>query len=66
GGPLLGHLLLRVAGGDGWAPRLLSVVSLLALLGCIMVGVMHGSEIVTIRSSVQQASALVPGYGLFM
>lgn len=25
GGPLLGYLLLRVAGVDGWAPRLLPV-----------------------------------------
>ncbi|EPC0956477.1 dimethyl sulfoxide reductase anchor subunit family protein, partial [Klebsiella pneumoniae] len=66
GGPLLGYLLLRVAGVDGWALRLLPVVSLLALLVSIMVVVMQGSELATIRSSVQQASALVPDYGLFM
>ncbi|MEF3194990.1 dimethyl sulfoxide reductase anchor subunit [Klebsiella quasipneumoniae subsp. similipneumoniae] len=66
GGPLLGYLLLRVAGVDGWAMRLLPVVSLLALLVSIMVVVMQGSELATIRSSVQQASALVPDYGLLM
>ena len=64
GDPLLGYLLLRVAGVDGWALRLLPVVSLLALLVSIMVVVMQGSELATIRSSVQQASALVPDYGL--
>jgi anaerobic dimethyl sulfoxide reductase subunit C (anchor subunit) len=32
GGPLLGYLLLRVAGVDGWAMRLLPVVTLLALV----------------------------------
>lgn len=41
GGPLLGYLLLRVAGVDGWALRLLPVVSLLALLVSIMVVVMQ-------------------------
>ncbi|HBT9301592.1 TPA: dimethyl sulfoxide reductase anchor subunit, partial [Klebsiella pneumoniae] len=51
GGPLLGYLLLRVAGVDGWALRLLPVVSLLALLVSIMVVVMQGSELATIRSS---------------
>ncbi|EPL0042194.1 dimethyl sulfoxide reductase anchor subunit family protein [Klebsiella pneumoniae] len=66
GGPLLGYLLLRVADVDGWALRLLPVVSLLALLVSIMVVVMQGSELATIRSSVQQASALVPDYGLLM
>ena len=66
GGPLLGYLLLRVASVDGWALRLLPVVSLLALLVSIMVVVMQGSELATIRSSVQQASALVPDYGLLM
>lgn len=66
GGPLLGYLLLRVAGVDGWAMRLLPVVSLLALLVSIMVVVMQGSELATIRSSIQQASALVPDYGLLM
>ncbi|WP_130944861.1 dimethyl sulfoxide reductase anchor subunit family protein [Klebsiella quasipneumoniae] len=66
GGPLLGYLLLRVAGVDGWAMRLLPVVTLLALLVSIMVVLMQGSELATIRSSIQQASALVPDYGLLM
>ncbi|MFL3235908.1 dimethyl sulfoxide reductase anchor subunit family protein [Klebsiella pneumoniae] len=38
----------------------------LTLLVSIMVVVMQGSELATIRSSVQQASALVPDYGLLM
>ncbi|WP_194400065.1 dimethyl sulfoxide reductase anchor subunit family protein [Klebsiella variicola] len=66
GGPLLGYLLLRVAGVDGWALRLLPVVTLLALLASIVVVLMQGSELATIRSSIQQASALVPDYGLLM
>ncbi len=41
GGPLLGYLLLRVAGVDGWAMRLLPVVTLLALLASIVVVVMQ-------------------------
>ncbi|MFI4521378.1 DmsC/YnfH family molybdoenzyme membrane anchor subunit [Klebsiella pneumoniae] len=64
-------------GGIGWLlavckklpaglRSLLPVVSLLALLVSIMVVVMQGSELATIRSSVQQASALVPDYGLLM
>ncbi|VEB91607.1 anaerobic dimethyl sulfoxide reductase subunit C [Klebsiella quasipneumoniae] len=66
GGPLLGYLLLRVAGVDGWAMRLLPVVTLLALLASIVVVLMQGIELATIRSSIQQASALVPDYGLLM
>lgn len=66
GGPLLGYLLLRVAGVDGWALRLLPVVTLLALLVSIVVVLMQGSELATIRSSIQQASALVPDYGPLM
>ncbi|EPY4591202.1 dimethyl sulfoxide reductase anchor subunit [Klebsiella variicola] len=66
GGPLLGYLLLRVAGVDGWALRLLPVVTLLALLASIVVVLMQGSELATIHSSIQQASALVPDYGLLM
>jgi anaerobic dimethyl sulfoxide reductase subunit C len=66
GGPLLGYLLLRVAGVDGWAMRLLPAVSLLALLVSAIVVVMQGSELATIHSSIQQASALVPAYGSLM
>lgn len=66
GGPLLGFLLLRVAGVDGWAMRLLPVVSLLALVVSAVVALMQGAELATIHSSIQQASALVPDYGSLM
>lgn len=66
GGPLLGYLLLRAAGVVGCGMRLLPVVSLLALLAIAVVAVMQGSELATIHSAVQQASALVPDYGSLM
>ncbi|EHG7582046.1 dimethyl sulfoxide reductase anchor subunit [Citrobacter sedlakii] len=66
GGPLLGYLLLRVADVDGWAMRLLPAVSLLALVVSAVMSVMQGAELATIHSSIQQASALVPGYGTLM
>ncbi|MGU3413686.1 dimethyl sulfoxide reductase anchor subunit family protein [Enterobacteriaceae bacterium C34A] len=66
GGPLLAFLLLRVAGVDGWAMRLLPAVSLLALVVSSVVVMMQGSELATIHSSIQQASALVPAYGSLM
>ncbi|HFZ8995234.1 TPA: dimethyl sulfoxide reductase anchor subunit family protein [Citrobacter freundii] len=66
GGPLLGYLLLRVAGVDGWAMRLLPVISLLALVVSAIMAVMQGNELATIQSSVQQASALIPQYGSLM
>ncbi|EMH4162116.1 dimethyl sulfoxide reductase anchor subunit [Pluralibacter gergoviae] len=66
GGPLLGYLLLRAAGVEGWAMRLLPAVSMLALLASAIVVVMQGSELATIHSSIQQASALVPAYGSLM
>mgnify|MGYP000849743948 FL=1 len=66
GGPLLGYLLLRIAGIDGWAMRLLPVVSVLALIASAIVSVMQGAELATIHSAVQQASALVPDYGSLM
>ncbi|MEY8712426.1 DmsC/YnfH family molybdoenzyme membrane anchor subunit [Mangrovibacter phragmitis] len=66
GGPLLGYLLLRIVGGEGWGMRLLPAVSLVALLGSAVVAVMQGSELATIHSSVQQAQALVPQYGALM
>ncbi|HHT5705002.1 TPA: dimethyl sulfoxide reductase anchor subunit family protein [Raoultella planticola] len=66
GGPLLGYLLLRGAGVDGWAMRLLPVVTLLALVASVIVALMQGSELPTIHSSIQQASALVPDYGSLM
>ncbi|HFP9379125.1 TPA: dimethyl sulfoxide reductase anchor subunit family protein [Raoultella ornithinolytica] len=66
GGPLLGYLLLRVAGVDGWVMRLLPVVTLLALVASVIVALMQGSELPMIHSSIQQASALVPDYGSLM
>lgn len=66
GGPLLGYLLLRVAGVDGWAMRLLPAISLLALVVSAIMSVMQGAELATIHSSIQQASALVPDYGTLM
>ena len=66
GGPLLGFLLLRVAGVDGWAMRLLPAVSLLALAVSTVVALLQGAELATIHSSIQQASSLVPEYGSLM
>ncbi|SCC32158.1 dimethyl sulfoxide reductase anchor subunit family protein [Kosakonia oryziphila] len=66
GGPLLGYLLLRCAGVDGWAMRLLPAISLLALSLSAMVALIQGTELATIHSSIQQASALVPAYGSLM
>jgi len=66
GGPLLGFLLLGVAGVDGWAMRLLPAVSLLALAVSTIVALLQGAELATIHSSIQQASTLVPDYGSLM
>ena len=59
GGPLLGYLLLSLAGVDGWAMRLLPAISVLALVVSGVMSVMQGAELATIHSSVQQAAALV-------
>lgn len=66
GGPLLGYLLLRTAGIDGWAMRLLPAVSVLALIASAIVAMMQGAELATIHSAVQQVSALIPDYGALM
>ncbi|MEG1420864.1 dimethyl sulfoxide reductase anchor subunit family protein [Citrobacter sp.] len=66
GGPLLGYLLLRVAGIDGWAMRLLPTISVFALVVSAIMAVMQGAELATIHSSIQQASALIPDYGSLM
>lgn len=66
GGPLLGYLLLSLAGVDGWAMRLLPAISVLALVVSGVVSVMQDAELATIHSSVQQAAALVPDYGALM
>lgn len=66
GGPLLGYLLLRVAGVTGWGMRILPAISLLAVLVSSMVVMLQGMELATIQSSIAQASALVPQYGALM
>ncbi|WP_227317812.1 dimethyl sulfoxide reductase anchor subunit family protein [Cedecea davisae] len=66
GGPLLGYLLLRSAGVNGWAMRVLPVVTLIALLVSMVVVLIQGMELATLHSSIQQASALVPQYGALM
>ncbi|ELU0012781.1 dimethyl sulfoxide reductase anchor subunit [Salmonella enterica] len=65
-GGLLGYLLLRIAGVNGWAMRLLPAVSVLALVVIAIMVAMQGAELATIHSSIQQASALVPDYGSLM
>jgi len=66
GGPLLGYLLLRVAGVTGWGMRLLPAISLLAVVVSSMVVMLQGMDLSTIHSSIMQASALVPEYGALM
>lgn len=66
GGPLLGYLLLRAAGVNGWGMRILPVITLLALVVSMIVVLMQGMELATLHSSIQQASALVPEYGSLM
>jgi len=66
GGPLLGYLLLRVAGisGPGWA--YLPWVSLMAIMVSLAAVIMQANTLSGIHSSVQQASGLIPDYGLLM
>lgn len=66
GGTLLGYLLLRIADVDGWAMRLLPVITLIALTVSVVVALMQGAELATIHSAIQQASSLVPAYGSLM
>jgi anaerobic dimethyl sulfoxide reductase subunit C (anchor subunit) len=66
GGPLLGYLLLRVAGVTGWGMRLLPAISLLAVVISTVVVMLQGMDLATIHSSIMQASALVPEYGALM
>ncbi|MCT4701370.1 dimethyl sulfoxide reductase anchor subunit [Enterobacteriaceae bacterium H20N1] len=66
GGPLLGYLLLRVAGVTGWGMRMLPVVTLVALIVSTVVVLLQGMELATIHSSIQQAAALIPQYGTLM
>ncbi len=61
GGPLLGYLLLSLAGVDGWAMRLLPAISVLALVVSGVMSVMQGAELATIHSSVQQGRSAGAG-----
>lgn len=64
GGPLLGYLLKRPScecGASLWA-----TVSLAALVVSVCSNLMQGSELAMIKSSVMQATALVPDYGKLM
>ncbi|WP_130098459.1 dimethyl sulfoxide reductase anchor subunit family protein [Siccibacter turicensis] len=63
GGPLLGATLLSAARYRGKTSRL-ALVSVLALLVSIGAALMQGVSLAAIASSVQQASALVPDYGM--
>nr|WP_318382167.1 dimethyl sulfoxide reductase anchor subunit family protein [uncultured Enterobacter sp.] len=66
GGPLLGYALLRLAGLQACAMRGLPVITLLALIASLVVSTMQGADLATIGSSVQQASSLIPDYGVLM
>ncbi|MFB0709712.1 dimethyl sulfoxide reductase anchor subunit family protein [Buttiauxella noackiae] len=66
GGPLLGYLLLSVAGVTGWGMRLLPAISLLAVVISSVVVMLQGMDLATIRSSITQASTLVSQYGALM
>lgn len=64
GGPLLGYMLKNKAcacGGKG-----LAAISVTALLVSAASGLMQGSELAQLHSSVTSATALVPQYGQMM
>lgn len=65
-GPLLGYLLLSVAGVTGWGMRLLPAISLLAVVISSVVVMLQGTDLATIHSSITQASTLVSQYGALM
>lgn len=63
GGPLLGALVLRLARVRFSTARF-AQISVAALLLCVAVIVLQSLTLADIHSSVQQASALIPDYGL--
>ncbi len=63
GGPLLGALLLAVAGVTG--PRAFAIVSVFALVISAAAALVQSAGLAGIHSSVQQASALLPDYGFW-
>jgi anaerobic dimethyl sulfoxide reductase subunit C (anchor subunit) len=66
-GPLLGYLLLRVAGVTQCGNiRLLPALSVLALVITLCAAMMQIAGLADITSSVQSASALIPGLGWIM
>ncbi|AHG21951.1 dimethyl sulfoxide reductase [Chania multitudinisentens RB-25] len=66
GGPLLGVLLLHTAGLEVAGRYPLAMISVLALLLSLCSALLQSSELATISSSVQQATALIPQYGQLM
>ncbi|SVH84772.1 Anaerobic dimethyl sulfoxide reductase subunit C [Shigella flexneri] len=52
GGPLLGYLLLSLAGVDGWAMRLLPAISVLALVVTMVLGVVFVWMMVRVYNSI--------------
>lgn len=65
GGPLLGALVLRVAGYRG-CTLALPMISILALLLGVASSYMQIDDLLLTHSSVQSALGLVPEYGLLM
>lgn len=66
-GPLLGYLLLRVAGVTQCGNiRLLPALSVLALVITLCAAMMQIAGLADINSSVQSASALIPSLGWIM
>ncbi|CFQ88962.1 anaerobic dimethyl sulfoxide reductase chain C [Yersinia frederiksenii] len=71
GGPMLGYLLLQLAGitrdtAYGRMMLQLPMISVLALIISIASVIMQAASLPTIYSSVQQASELIPHYGTLM
>lgn len=66
GGPMLGYLLLQLAGINGRMMLQLPMISVLALIISIASVIMQAASLSTIYSSVQQASELIPHYGTLM
>ncbi|WP_273867367.1 DmsC/YnfH family molybdoenzyme membrane anchor subunit [Serratia odorifera] len=65
-GPMLGMLLLQAAGLRLAWRNVLMMIGVVALLISLGAAMMQGSELATISSSVQQASALIPQFGQLM
>lgn len=66
GGPMLGYLLLQLAGINGRMMLQLPMISVLALIISIASVIMQAASLSMIYSSVQQASELIPHYGTLM